>query len=165
MLDDHPIIAGLPTDHHRLNIRYDITLSMGTLELKQSVNTVQDRYVTTAFGDVAETFLGGTALQTGNAELDELIDLENRKISGFTLKQVVSTTTTNHRSSVTGSPLKVARTLTSTHEITVTSINPKAGIPAAMFIVPAGFRKADTTKDDTQKTPLHVLSMEPPSSK
>ena len=165
ILEDHPIIAGLPTDHHRLNIRYDISLSMGGLELKQAVNTIQDRYVTSAFGDVAETFIGSTALQTGNVELDDLIDLENRKIKGFTLKQVVNTTTTNSRAQVTGSPLKVNRTLTTTHEITVTSISPKASVPAATFMVPAGFRKADTAKDDTQKTPLHVLSMEPPSSK
>ena len=162
VLDDHPIIAGLPTDHHRMVVRYDITLLMGDLELKQSVNTIHDRWVTTAFGDVAETFLGANALKTGNPELDTLVDDENRKVKGFTLKQVVSTTTTNQRASVPGSPLKVARTLTSTHEITVTSISPKAAVPAAMFSIPLGFQKADTMKDDTQKTPLHVLSMEPP---
>jgi hypothetical protein len=162
MLDDHPIIAGLPTDHHRMSIRYDITLALGTLELKQQVNAVQDRYVTTAFGDVAETFLGATALKTGNPELDELVDLENRKVHGFTLRQVVSTTTTNSRPGVPGSQLKIANTMTTTREITVTSISPRAAVPAAMFMVPVGYQKAETMKDDSQKTPINVLSMEPP---
>lgn len=162
MLDDHPVIAGLPTDHHRLNIRYDITLLMGTLELKQSVNTVQDRWVTNAFGEVAATFVNASALKTGNPELDELIDIENSKVPGFTLKQIVSTTTTNNRGNVPNSPLKVTRTVNSTQEITVTSITPRASVPAATFVVPVGFRKSDAAKDDTQKTPLHVLSMEPP---
>ncbi len=165
LMDDHPIIAGLPTDHYRLTISYHITLALADLELKQNVNFIQDRYVTNAFGDVGQTFLAASSLKTGNPEMDELIELENKKVQGFALKQVISTTTTNNRHARIGSQLKVARTLTTTREITVTSITPKAGVPAALFMVPAGFHKADTMKDDSQKTPLHVLSMEPPASK
>jgi hypothetical protein len=34
-------------------------------------------------------------------------------------------------------------------------------VPAALFAVPATYRKSDPLKDDTQKAPLHVLSLEP----
>lgn len=162
-MDDHPIIAGLPTDHYRLSLAYDITLSVGTLDLTQNVHTVEDKWVTGAFGGVAENYISAGAWRTGNPELDDLIETENTKVKGFTLKQVISTTTMNNGHQVPGSPLKVARTVTSTSEITVTSIAPKASVPAAVFLVPVGFKKTDATKDDTQKTPLHVLSMEPPS--
>lgn len=160
MMDDHPVIAGLPTDHYRLNISYDISLSLGTLTLSQAVNTIEDKFVTGAFGGIAEAFVAGNAIRTGNAEIDELVEMENNKVKGFALKQVISTTTTNTRATA-GSQLKVARTATTTREILVTSISPKAGVSAALFAIPPGYQKADSVKDDSQKTLLHVLSMEP----
>lgn len=162
-MEDHPIIAGLPTDHYRLSIAYDITLSVGTLDLTQRVNTIEDKWVTGAFSGIAENYFAAGAWRTGNPEIDDLVETENTRVKGFALKQVTSTTTTNNGHQVPGSPLKVSRTITSTNEITVTSISPKASVPAAVFLVPVGFKKTDVTKDDTQKTPLHVLSMEPPS--
>ena len=45
--------------------------------------------------------------------------------------------------------------------LTITAIESKANVAAALFQVPAGFHKADPLRDDTQKTPVHVLSMEP----
>ena len=164
-MDDHPVIAGLPTDHYRLSLAYDITLSLGSLTLTQAVSTIEDKYVTTAFGDVTEAFLASSALKTGNPELDELTEFENRRVKGFALKQVVTTTTTNSRPQVPGSALKMSRTITTTREITVTSISSRPNVPTAVFLVPVGFKKADTSKDDTQKTPLHMLSLEPPASK
>lgn len=162
-LEDHPVIAGLPTDHYRLALSYDITLSLGTLTLTQNVHTLEDKFVTAAFGDIAGTFLASGALKTGNPELDDLIDVENTKIKGFALKQVTSTTTTSGEFS--GMSAKwTPRNITTTREITVTSITPKANVPSAVFMVPVGFHKSDPAKDDTQKTPLHVLSMEPPAT-
>lgn len=163
-MDDHPVIAGLPTDHYRLALTYDITLSLGTLTLTQTVHTIEDKFVTGAFGDVAATFLAAGALKTGNPEIDDLVDIENTKVKGFALKQIISTTTTSGEFS--GMSAKwTPRNITTTREITVTSITPKASVPSAVFLVPVGFHKTDATKDDTQKTPLHVLSMEPPASK
>ena len=164
-MEDHPVIAGLPTDHYRLALSYDITLALGTLALTQTVRTVEDKFVTGAFGNVAETFLAAGGLRTGNQELDDLTDAENSRVKGFALKRVINTTTTNNGQQVPGSRLKVSRTINTTREITVTSIEPKATVPTAIFLVPVGFHKADPTKDDSQKTPLHVLSLEPPPSK
>lgn len=164
-LEDHPVIAGLPTDHYRLALTYDITLSLGTLTLTQTVHTIEDKFVTGAFGDVAATFLASGALKTGNPEIDDLVDIENTKVKGFALKQIISTTTTSGEFSGEKTAKWTPRNITTTREITVTSITPKASVPSAVFLVPVGFHKTDATKDDTQKAPLHVLSMEPPASK
>ena len=160
-MDDHPIIAGLPTDHYRLSLSYDITLNVGELTLTQAVTSLEDKYVTGAFGEVSSTYLAAGALKTGNQDLDDLIEIENTKVKGFVLKQVSSTTTTNNSKPVPGSKLQVSRTNTTTREITVTSIQPKAAVNMAVFMVPVGFHKADITKDDTTKAPFHVLSLEP----
>jgi hypothetical protein len=167
-LEDHPVIAGLPTDHYRLVLSYDIALSFSNLTLTQAVNTIEDKYVTHAFGDISSTFIAAGAMKTGNPEIDDLIEIENTKVKGFVLKQVSSTTTTNKSRPIPGSQLKVTPSATTTREITVTSITPKAAVPLATFLVPAGFHKADVAKDDTSKAPFHVLSLEPappPSSK
>jgi hypothetical protein len=162
LMDDHPTIAGLPTDHYRLTLSYDITLAFGTLPLTQTVHTIIDKWVTRAFGDVAETFLAGGALKTGNPDLDDLIDTENTKVKGFALRQMINVTTINNTPQV-AKQLPLRRTSTQTREITVTSIESKATLPTTAFVVPAGYHKADPLRDDTQKAPLTVLSMEPPS--
>ena len=169
-MDDHPVIAGLPTDHYRLVLSYDIALTISSLTLSQSVNTIEDKYVTGAFGDLSANYLSVAGIKTGNPEIDDLVDIENNKVKGFPLKQVSSTTTTNNSRQLPGSKLSVTRTATTTREITVTSIQPKASVSMALFMVPAGFHKADIAKDDTSKAPFHVLSLEPapappPSSK
>ena len=43
-LDDTKVIAGIPTDHYRLTITYDITVTFRNMPLKQSVRTI-DRQV------------------------------------------------------------------------------------------------------------------------
>ncbi len=162
-LDDHIVMAGLPTDHYRLTIDYDITVAFGTIPLTQTVHEIIDKWVTQAFGDVAETFLASGAVRTGNPDLDDLISTENTKIKGFALKQTISVTTVNNHAQVAGSQLKLSRSMTQTRELTVTSIEPKAAIPADLFVIPTSYHKPDPLRDDTQKAPLQILSMQPPS--
>ena len=38
-MPDHPIVAGLPTDHYRMVMSYEITVPFGQLQLKQNVTT------------------------------------------------------------------------------------------------------------------------------
>ena len=160
-MSDHPVIAGIPTDHVRLAIDYDITVTFGTIPLTQSVHTLIDRWTTQAFGDVAETFLSGGALRTGNADIDDLVAAENAKGKGFPMRQTVRTTTINNRAGAVKSALSVNRMVTITRELTVSSIDPVARIAASTFDVPVGFHRADPLKDDTQKAPMQILSMEP----
>lgn len=159
-MPDHPVVAGLPTDHYQLTIDYQITVNFGSLPLTQMVHTVIDKWTSMAFGDVGDTFLSGGVLHTGNSDIDELLAAENTKIKGLALKQTVQLMTVNNNA--TGaSKLGVHRTVTQTREMLITSIQPTTQIAATQFTVPPSFHKADPILDDTQKAPMQVLSMEP----
>lgn len=160
-LPDHPVLAGLPTNHYRMVITYDITLLFGQIPLKQSVATTIDKWTTMAFEGVVESVLVGGMVKTGNPAIDEIVEAENTKIKGFPLRETVNVTTINDTPRRAGSQLQMKQTRTQTKEIVVTSIEAKASIPAAQFLIPAGYHKADPLRDDSQKAPLHVLSMEP----
>lgn len=165
-LPDQTVVAGFPTEHYRMIMSYDITIAFGTLPLTQTVKTTIDKWTTTAFGDVGDTFLASGALHTGNPDLDELISAENTNIKGFALKQIVNVTTINNRASQNnGTQLKMNRTITQTNELVVTSIQPTATAGAAAFVVPLTYHKAGPIHDDTQKAPMQVLSMEPSGGK
>jgi hypothetical protein len=162
-LEDHPMVAGLPTDHYRLTIKYDITVAFGTIPLTQTVNEIIDKWVTQALGEVGETFLASGGVRTGNPDLDDLVDTENNKVKGFALRQTISVTTLNDNPGPQASKLQLNRSLTQTRELTVTSIQPKTSISADLFIVPAAFHKPDPVRDDTQKAPMQILSLQPSS--
>jgi hypothetical protein len=165
-IEDHSMIAGLPTEHYRLTLDYDITLAFGTIPLTQTVHEILDKWVTQAFGSVAETFLASGSIRTGNPDLDDLITTENTKIKGFALKQTMQVSTTTRRAEVAGSKLSdVFRpTRTQIRELTITSIEPKASVPSDLFTVPATYHKPDPLRDDTQKAPLQILSFQPSGS-
>ena len=162
-IEDHTMIAGLPTEHHRMTIDYDITLAFGTIPLTQTVHEVLDKWVTQAFGSVTETFLATGTIHTGNPDLDDLINTENTKIKGFALKQTAQISTSTRRADVPGSKLSdVFRpTRVQIRELTITSIEARASVPSDLFIIPANFRKPDPLRDDTQKAPLQILSFQP----
>jgi len=160
-MPDQTTVAGLPTEHYRLSMSYDITVAFGNLPLTQTVKTTIDKWTTSAFGDIGDTFLAGGALKTGNPDLDELMSAENSRIKGFALRQVVNVTTINTRTAPSDSQLKVNRTVTQTRELLVTSIQPLAKLNVATFTIPVTYQKAGPIHDDTQKSPVQVLSMEP----
>ena len=161
-LDDQPVIAGIPTDHYRLVLSFDITVTLKNRPLKQSVRTEIDKWTTVRFSDTT-TSLGSQTLLTGNAEIDALISAETTKISGFPLKQTIRITAMNV--STTGRPVKsqlqVPSTVTLTREMTVTSIR-ETKPDAAMFIVPAGFSRTDFA-ERVPKPQTQILSLEPSS--
>jgi hypothetical protein len=159
---DQVTIAGFPTEHYRMVMSYDITVAFGSMPLTQTVKTTIDKWTTTAFGEVGDTFLASGALHTGNPDLDDLMSAENTNIKGFALRQTVNVTTVNsHAAQNTTSQLHVNRTVTQTRELLVTSINPAAKVGLATFSVPLTYHKAGPIHDDTQKAPVQVLSMEP----
>lgn len=165
-MPDQTTVAGIPTEHYRMIMSYDITVAFGNLPLTQTVKTTIDKWTTSAFGDIGDTFLASGALHTGNPDLDDLMSAENSNIKGFALRQIVNVTTINNRAPVNGeTQLKVNRTVTQTRELLVTSIQPVAQIGLATFTVPVTFHKAGPVHDDTQKAPMQVLSMEPSGEK
>jgi hypothetical protein len=165
-MPDETKIAGFPTEHYRMIMSYDITVAFGNLPLTQTVKTTIDKWTTTAFGDVGDTFLASGALKTGNPDLDEIVSAENTAIKGFALRQIVNVTTINNQAArKNDTQLRVNRTVTQTRELVVTSIQPTATVNVAMFSIPATFHKAGPVQDDTQKSPVQVLNMEPSGEK
>jgi len=158
---DHPIIAGLPTDHYRLVLSYTISVPFGQMQLKQSVTTVIDKWTTMAYAGVVESFLAGGSVHTGNPDLDDIFEAENTKIKGFPLRQTIEITTVNTNPRAPGSKLEIQATHTQTRDLTITSIQATPEAAAALFQIPAGFHKASPLRDDSQKAPVHILSMEP----
>src|SRR5581483_2565044 len=162
-LDDHPVYAGVPTDHYRLTIAYDITLTMGTIILKQNVHTTIDKWTTVIFGDVAETFLANSGIRTGNPKLDEIVSLETTKIKGFPLRETMETTTTDARNAPPESELArsgaYSRMRHQSREMTITSIR-QGEPPANTFIVPATYKKADSGDEKLSQTQVQTLSMQ-----
>ena len=160
-MPDHPVIAGLPTDHFRMVMSYDIAVPFGQLQLKQSVTTVIDKWTTMAYAGIADGFLADGGIHTGNADIDDLVSAENTKIKGFPLRQTTEVTTMNATPRSSGSQIPLKQVHTQTKDMTITAIESKPEVAATLFQIPTGFRKADPLRDDTQKAPVHVLSMEP----
>jgi hypothetical protein len=162
-LDDHPILAGVPTDHYRLTMSYDITLTLNTIALKQTVHTTIDKWTTVAFGDIAEGFLANNAIHTGNAKLDQIIDLETTKVKGFPLRETMQTVTTDARDSASSALAREAgysRTRTQTREMLITSVR-QADAGAAAFVVPPTYQRYEADDPHNAQTQVHMLSMEP----
>jgi hypothetical protein len=157
--DDHPRIAGVVTDHYTLNISFDITLHMGALPITQSVTEVIDKWTTTAYGDISESFVSAGALKTNNAALDDLISQETTRIKGFALKQTASITTTSHTVAA-NSQLKIPRTVNQQSEFEITAIGPKPAISADLFVIPTGYTKAKPIEADGEAV-NRTVTLEP----
>lgn len=161
-LDDRILIAGLPADHYRLTMTYDITVHFKAMPVKQSVYAVIDKWTTVQFGDAGEALAALNGLQTGNQQIDEMITAETTKIRGFPLKQTVQITTTNLARRKNQSQLKIPATRTRSREFTVTKVG-EVSAQESTFIVPAGFRKLNFA-EQAPKSQIQVLSLEPSSN-
>ncbi|HWW61049.1 MAG TPA: hypothetical protein VN181_06765 [Thermoanaerobaculia bacterium] len=159
-MDQGEIIAGVPTRHYRVTFSYDITVVFRSTPLKQSVRTVIDKWTTTQFGDIGETISASAAYRTGNPKVDEVIELETRKIQGFPLRQSATITTTNLRAKGSSSELKLPATRVMTREMRVTSIR-ETKADAAAFIVPLTYQRAESA--GPQKPQVETITFEPPS--
>lgn len=146
-LDDRPVIAGLPTEHYRVEISYDMTMVIASLPLTQSVTTVIEEWSTEAFGDVRSALQQSSALRTGNPELDELLQAEVGKLRGLPLRQLVTITTRSETKRNTNSQLKINPLKTQLSEMVVTAIET---VPSSelIFIVPPTYRRIDESRSD-----------------
>jgi hypothetical protein len=138
-LPDRNRIAGLDTDHYRITINYDITISMKTIPVKQHVQTEIDSWTTMQFGDIPQSFLTRSN-HTGNAELDQLLDAQSSRVSGFPLRQLVTTRTKYDVPA--RSKLDRPNSRTMTRETWITKIQ-EIQAEASQFTIPVSFRRAD----------------------
>ncbi|MDP9193291.1 MAG: hypothetical protein M3P06_16460 [Acidobacteriota bacterium] len=138
-LADRSQIAGVATDHSRLTLTYDITVTMRSIPITQHVETEIDSWTTKKFGDVPQSFLSLNN-RTGNAELDKLLETENAKIGGFPLRQIVTTRTRYDMPARTKLSRPSSRTMT--RETWVTKIQETKTEPL-QFTIPITYRRAD----------------------
>lgn len=158
MRDDRPIIAGHVTEHTRLTMRYDVTVTVKGIPLTQHVQTDVDTWATSDYATQAGgSFL--SALRTGNSDIDRLLDTEALKVKGFPLRQTVTTRTVADLPP-SRSELKTPTAKTIVREMWVSSIRETAADPS-MFMVPAGYRRADV--QDVPKSATQTLSFGPPT--
>lgn len=142
-LGSGPVIAGYPTDHHRLTATYDVSISLGPVPLVQHVSTVIDKWTTPAFGDAGSEFFRGGAPRTGNAEIDRLIEAETLEVPGFPLRQVTTITTeVSEKNLPRSSQIQIDRSRRQVTEMTVTRIG-RAESDPSLFQIPSGYRPID----------------------
>ncbi len=153
-LPDRSKIAGIETDHYRLTISYDITVAMKNIPVKQHVQTEIDSWTTMKFGDVPQSFLTRGS-RTGNAELDRLLDNQAAKISGFPLRQLVTTRTKYDMPA--RSKLERPSSRTMTRETWITKIQEIAAEPS-QFTIPVSYRRAD--QPDLPRNAAQTLSFD-----
>jgi hypothetical protein len=156
-LEDHPTIAGYPTDHYRLVTSYDAAMTIGDLRIRQGVVTTMDKWTTSAFGDVGEMLLAAGTPRTGNPTIDQLIDAEITAVKGFTLRQLTTiVTTVKDLPREARSVVKVQPTRKQSSEFLVIAAKIVNADPS-LFKVPADYRKVDPG----DATPVVNLSMQP----
>lgn len=158
MREDRPIIAGHVTEHSRLTMRYDITVTVKGIPLTQHVQTDVDTWATPDFAaQTGNSFL--STIRTGNPDIDRLLDTEALKLKGFPLRQTVTTRAVADLPP-SRSELKTPSTKTIVREMWVSSIRETAADPS-MFRIPAGYRRADV--EEVPKSAAQTLSFGPPT--
>ncbi|HEX8172099.1 MAG TPA: hypothetical protein VF824_16315 [Thermoanaerobaculia bacterium] len=158
-LTDRSTIAGLDAEHWQTTVTYDITLVLRAIPLRQNVRTVIDNWTTSRYGAVAQNALAGSTLHTGNPAVDQILDAETGKVTGLPLRQQVTIKTTLDLPPIQ-SELKVPNTRTIMREMWVTAVREVPPDPA-LFVVPAGYRRADTP--ELPKSATETLTFEPSS--
>lgn len=162
LLDDHPTVAGIPTNHYHLTISYDMTLQLGSMPVTQKIAEDIDKWTTPRFGDVADAFFANGSVKTGNPKLDELIDAETRSIKGFPLRQMVIVRTTSPIA-VANDELKkrMADVRTQQRELLITKIQEQQA-DASVFHIPSTFHKIEPGEQQSPAKPseMTVLSFD-----
>jgi Domain of unknown function (DUF4412) len=132
-----PALVGLPTRHYRFRTSYTMKIKVIGMGNESAVVSEEDIWVTDKLLDAGlSVWLRAEPLRTGNEQLDKLIDADRGKITGFPLKTVVVSTSTNKKNN---------KATTSRTTMEVTELDTKANVPATSFAVPAGYEKTEIT--------------------
>ena len=125
-----PAIEGLPTRHVLIHIDYDLDLGMPE---KTHMTMRGEAWVTDRIPGDTASFLGLKGFHTGLAAVDKAIDTQSAALrGGFPLKEVMNI-------SAQGGMLDFSTTTTAT----VSNVKVQ-DIPAAEFVVPAGFSRVES---------------------
>jgi uncharacterized protein DUF4412 len=130
--EDGGTLLGFPTRHYKFRTSY--SMKMRVLGFGNASDTVTDQEVwaTTKFADPGlKVWLRSEPPKTGNEQFDKLIaaEAEKQRVSGFPLKSVSTTTTTQ----------RGKQTVTH-YALEVTQLETKP-VPDASFEIPAGYKE------------------------
>lgn len=153
--NDTAMVAGIQAKHQRLNLSFDITVTMKGLSLRQHARVEIDSWTTDKFGDLHGNVLA-EAMHTGNPQIDQILDAEAAKIQGFPLRRTVTIRMSSDMP--VKSQLQVPRSKTITRETLVTSIR-ETNPDAMLFVVPVSYRRAD--QPDAPRSDTKILTFEP----
>lgn len=154
---DRPVLLTIETEHSRLRLSYDITVTKKTIPVRAHVETDIESWNTSKFGDVLASSVAAIA-SSGDTEIDQLLRAETSKLRGFPLRQTITTRTTFLLPG--RSKLDVPTTRTTIRETWVTAIQ-ETPPNAALFSIPKTYRRADTP--DVPAAATQVLTFDPPA--
>lgn len=129
---DGPTMLGLPTQHAKYRTSYSMKIRVMGMGQESQIVSEQDIWSTTKLADPAlGVWLRKNPPKLGNEQFDRLIKAEMEKVSGYPLKTVTVTTTTD----------KKGRQNTSRSTMEVTQLDTNANVPADSFEIPAGYEE------------------------
>jgi hypothetical protein len=142
--EDGGAILGVPTRHYKFRTSY--SMKMRVLGFGNSADTVtdQDVWATTKLQDPGlGVWLRQDPPRTGNEQFDKLItaQVEKQRVSGFPLKMVSTTTSTQ----------KKGKQSVTHHTMEVTQLETNKSISAAQFEIPAGYKETQMAPADQEK--------------
>ena len=130
-----PAVLGQPTRHSRFRTSYTMKMKVMGMGNEAAIVTEEDIWATDQLQDQAlSVWLRADAARTGNAQIDKLIESSRGKITGFPLKTVVVSTSTNKKNN---------KQTTTRTTMEVTELDTKATVPAASFEIPSGYEKTE----------------------
>lgn len=133
--EDGGAVLGLPTKHYKYRTSYTMTVKVFGMGNTTDVVQEQDVWATSSLADPAlGVWLRAEPPRTGNTEFDKLIASEMDRYSGFPLKTVTVSTSTQKK----GNKQQVTR-----QTMEVTELDAKASVPDATFEIPAGYEQTE----------------------
>lgn len=127
-------IHGLPTTHYRYRTSYAMTIKVIGISRTNSVEQVQDLWVTDELDEAAVGVWLRKAPSTNIEGLDRLISAEMEKVQGVPLKSIDVTTTTGE---------KGKRSSTSRTTMEVTELERGVSVDPAKFEIPEGYTETE----------------------
>ena len=131
--EDGGAVLGVPTKHYKYRTSYGMTVKVFGMGNATDVVQEQDVWTTTSLADSGlGVWLRAEPPKTGNTEFDKLISSEMERYSGFPLKMVTVSTSTQKK----GNKQEVTR-----QTMEVTQLDAKASVPESTFEIPAGYKE------------------------
>ncbi len=130
-----PALVGLPTKHYRYRTSYTMKIKMLGMGNETAVVSEEDIWVTDRLQDAGlSIWLRAEPPSTGNDQLDKVIAAGREKFTGFPLKTVVSSTSTNKKNN---------KQTTARTTMEVTELDTKVNVPGTSFEIPSGYEKTE----------------------